>query len=441
MAGGTILSATQWDAFLKELYPSGVPEEILQRDHTFLSMVGKDTEAYGDYLVIPVTYGLPSGRSANIATLLGGSGNSFSPIGPTKSAKFNVSVIEDYAATWIDELTMLKAANDRGSFVNARKFEIDGILTQLGESLSHSLFRTGDGTVGQGNGSWTITGNVITLSRKADTKFFSLGMHLDFVAATGAAVGGAPTGAARALAATYRVTVTKISEDAGTITCAEDGNGAAVANISTYYTSLANTDWIAPVGDYNQNYATTGAEKIKGLAAWIPLVEPTAGDNFWGVDRSVHPTRLAGHRLDDPTAPAEDSIMALAEIMRERGARPGVCILSPRQFTKVSKRLNAKVEYSGAGGNADYGFSSFGVATSAGILKVMTDSDCPEDRGYLLNMSTWKLKHLNGLPHLVTTDGLSMLRRSASDSVEVRARYYAQLVCTAPGQNGVFSVS
>ena len=133
--------------------------------------------------------------------------------------------------------------------------------------------------------------------------------------------------------------------------------------------------------------------------------------------------------------------MTLAEVMRERGARPDTVILSPRQFTKVSKRLNAKVEYSGAGGNAQYGFSSFGIATSAGILKVVTDSDCPEDRGYILRMDTWRLKHLGGLPELVTTDGLSMLRRSASDSVEVRARYYAQLVCTAPGHNGVFSVA
>lgn len=433
----TILGDVQWDALLKELYPTGVPEDMLSRDHQFLSMVSKDTDAYGEYMVIPVMISGPSGRSADIATLLSSTG----PIGPSQSRKFTPSLVEDYAATWINELTMLKASNDRGAFVNARKSEIDQILTALGESLSHALFRTGDGTVGQGNASWTITGNVITLSRKADTKFFALGMHLDFVPATGAAVGGVPVGAARALAATYRVTVTKISEDAGTVTCALDGNGAAVANISTYYTALANTDWVAPAGDYNSAYATTGAEKIKGLAAWLPLVEPTAGDSFWGVDRSVFPTRLAGHRLDDSTAPAEDSIMALAEIMRERGARPDVCILSPRQFTKVSKRLNAKVEYSGAGGNADYGFASFAVATSAGLIKVMTDSDCPEDRGYLLKMSTWKLKHLNGLPHLVTTDGLTMLRRQASDSIEVRARYYAQLVCTAPGQNGVFSVS
>lgn len=428
----TVLGDVQWDALLKELYPSGVPEDMLQRDHTFLSMVSKDTDAYGEYMVIPVVYGGPSGRSADIASLLAATG----PIGPTRSAKFTPSIVEDYGATWINELTMKKAMNDRGAFVNARKFEIDNVITQLGESLSHALFRAGDGTIGQGNSSWTITGTVITLSRKADTKFFGLGMHLDFIANSS----GAPSGAARALAATYRVAVTAIDEDAGTVTCALDSNGATVTNISTYYTSLANSDWIAPVGDYNSAFATTGAEKIKGLAAWIPLAAPTS-TAFWGVDRTVHPTRLAGHRLDDSTAPAEDSIMTLAEVMRERGARPDTVILSPRQFTKVSKRLNAKVEYQDAGGKANYGFSSFGVATSAGIMKVVTDSDCPEDRGYILRMDTWKLKHLGGLPEIVSTDGLTMLRRPGLDQVEVRARYYAQLVCTAPGHNGVFSVA
>lgn len=429
----TVLGDVQWDALLKELYPSGVPEEMLQRDHTFLSMVSKDTDAYGEYMVIPVVYSGPAGRSASIADLLSSTG----PIAPTKSAKFTPSIVEDYGATWINELTMKKAMNDRGAFVNARKFEIDNVITQLGESLSHALWRAGDGTVGQGDGAWTIAGNVITLSRKADTKFFGIGMHLDFIANSS----GAPSGSPRALAATYRAVVTKIDEDAGTVTCALDANGAAVTNLSAKYTSLANTDWIAPVGDYNSSFATTGAEKIKGIAAWIPLAAPADGESFWGVDRSVHPTRLAGHRLDDSTAPAEDSIMSLAEVMRERGARPDTVFLSPRQFTKVSKRLNAKVEYNGAGGDAKYGFSSFGVATSAGILKVVTDSDCPENRGYILRMDTWKLKHLGGLPEIVSTDGLTMLRRPGLDQVEVRARYYAQLVCTAPGHNGVFSVS
>jgi hypothetical protein len=428
----TVLGDVQWDALLKELYPDGLPAEIMMRKHVLMSKLQKDGEAYGEYMVIPVVYDNPAGRSADIATLLGSTG----PIGPTRSVKFNVSLSSDYAATWINELTMRKAANDRGAFVNARKFEVDGLLRQLGNSLAHALYRAGDGTIGKGDNAWTITGNVITLATRADAKFFGVGMHLDFVANSS----GAPSGAPRALAATYRVVVTKVDEDGGTVTCALDSNGAAVTDISSYYTLLDNDDFIAPAGDYNSSYATTGAVKVKGLAAWIPLAAPSASESFWGVDRSVHPTRLAGSRLNDPTAPAEDSIMALAEVMHERGANPDFVVVSPRQFTKISKRLNAKVEYDGAGGDAKYGFMTFGIATSAGVLPVFADPDCPEDRGYILTLDTWRIKHL-GLPEIVTTDGLSALRRPGLDQIEIRCRYYAQLVCYAPGENGVFAVS
>jgi hypothetical protein len=429
----TVLGDVQWNALLKELYPDGLPAEIMMRKHVLLSKLTKDGDAYGDHMVIPVVFDNPAGRSADIASLLGTNG----PIAPTQSVKFLVSLSSDYAATWINELTIRKAANDRGAFVNARKFEVDGLLRQLGNSLAHALYRAGDGTVGQGDGAWTITGKVITLKTRADAKFFGIGMQLDFIANSS----GSPNGSPRALAATYRVVVTAVDEDGGKITCAKDANGAAVTNISSYYTSLANDDFIAPVGDYNSAYATTGAVKVRGLAAWIPLTAPVLGsDSFWSVDRGVHPTRLAGSRLNDSTAPAEDSIMALAEVMHERGANPDIVLISPRQFTKISKRLNAKVEYEGAGGEAKYGFMTFAIATSAGMLPVYADPDCPEDRGYILTMDTWRIKHL-GLPEIVTTDGLSALRRPGLDQIEIRCRYYAQLVCYAPGENGVFAVS
>lgn len=415
----TVLGDVQWNALLKELYPDGLPAEIMMRKHVLLSKIQKDGDAYGDHMVIPVVYDNPSGRSADIGTLLGAAG----PIGPTQSKKFLVSLASDYAATWINELTIRKAANDRGSFVNARKFEVDGLLRQLGNSMAHALYRDGTGSIGKLDGSSAINTPTITLLTRADAKFFTIGMQLDFAST----VSGAP-GTLRAV--TGRATVTKVDEDAGVITTDQ-------ANVSAGYTALANTDFVFQVGDF---IGSVG-QKIKGLAAWIPLTAPTTGDNFWSVDRSVHPTRLAGNRLNDPTAPAEDSIMALAEVMHERGASPDFCVVSPRQFTKMSKRLGAKVEYDNGGkGPANYGFMTFAIATSAGMIPVYADPDCPEDRGYLLELSTWRIKHL-GLPEIVTSDGVSALRRPGLDQLEIRCRYYAQLVCTAPGMNGVFAVS
>lgn len=430
-----VLGDVSWSALTKELYPDGLPEQILMRKHLLLTKMGKDGDAYGDHIKVPIVWDNPAGRSSNIGELLGTS-TSGSPISPTQSSAFLVYLSSDYAATWINELTVLKASNDRGAFVNAFKFEVDGLLRQLGNSLGHGLYRDGSGTVARGDGAWTISGNVITLLNRPDTKFFNRGMLLDFIPN----VSSAPAGAPRTLAATFRAQVTAVDEDNALVTCALDSSGAALSNITTLYTGLANTDWIAPVGDYTSTFSSTGFQKIRGLAAWCPLTSPTS-TLFWGVDRSQFPTRLGGHRLNDPTAPAEDSILALGEVMHERGASPDIAIVSPRQFTKISKRLNSKVEYDGAGGDAKYGFMTFGIATSAGIIPVYADSDCPEDRGFLLTMDTWKIKHLKELPHIVATDGVTSLRRPGLDQQEVRCRYYAQPVCYAPAENGTFAVS
>ena len=429
----TVLGDIQWNALTKELYPDGLPAEIMMRKHVFLTKVQKDGDAYGDHMTIPVVFDNPAGRSADIGQLLQAAGSyGTGLIAPTQSRKFLVYLSSDYAATWINELTIRKAANDRGAFVNARKFEIDGLLRQLGNSMGHAIYRDGTGSAGRLDGTSALTGTTFTLLTRADAKFFWIGMQLDAISN----VSNVPT-LVRALTGSARPVVSKVDEDGGVITCLTDSAGVAITNLSTYWTGLTNTDFLAQAGDFT---IAAGGGKLRGLAAWLPLAAPVSGDNFWGVDRSVHPTRLAGNRLNDPTAPAEDSIMALAEVMHERGASPDCVLVSPRQFTKISKRLNSKVEYDGAGGDVKYGFMTFGIATSAGILPVYADPDCPETQGYILSLDSWRVKHL-GLPEIVTTDGLSALRRPGLDQIEVRCRYYAQLVCYAPGDNGVFAYS
>src|SRR5678816_1296344 len=141
-----VVGDVQWDAMLKELYPPGLPTDMMLRNHSFLSLVPKDDNATGEYMVIPVIYDLPPGRSAAPDQVFN---TSTGPVDASKHKKFLPFLVEDYAATYLNMLTVYKTANDRGSFVEARKMEIDGILTQLGNSLAHSLFRDGTGAIGQ----------------------------------------------------------------------------------------------------------------------------------------------------------------------------------------------------------------------------------------------------------------------------------------------------
>lgn len=409
----TVVGDVQWDAMLKELYPPGLPTDMMLRNHPFMSLVPKDDNATGEYMVIPVIFDLPPGRSADPAQVFN---STTGPVGPSKHTKFTPALVEDYAATYLNMLTVYKTANDRGSFVEARKMEIDGIITQLGNSLAHALFRGGDGAVGQVNSA--VGAAAITLKNRSDAKFFVIGGQYALQDGTSGVPGGALRNGGNF------ATVAGVDEDAGVITF--------TGNLSAAIAAAAINDFFVAVGDSN--------EKVTGLAGWVPLASPSA-TLFFGVNRTLHPTRLAGSRLDQPNVPAEDTITELAEIMAERGARPDRVFVSPRQFSKIAKRLNAKVEYENAGGNADYSFSTVTVHTSAGALKLTPDPDCADTLGYILEMKHWRLKHLLDLPHIVMDDGIRALRRSGSDSIEIRARYYAQLVCYKPGAQGVFSCS
>jgi hypothetical protein len=408
---GTVVTVTELDAVMKELYPDGVPWEIMQAAHPLLAMMQQDSNAYGEYIVVPVHYDLSPGRSANIATLLGADG----PIGANKTLKFNVTIVEDYAASWLDSLTLKKMANDRGAFVEARKFETDALIKQLGNSAGHALYRSGTGSVAQILSGSTITGTTLSLANGKDAKFFGVGDQIQFSATDGGAL----------LDSGDFATITAVNADA---TSAQLTFAAALTSIA----GLTDTSFLIKRGDSN--------EKIKGLAAWLPLTAPTAGDNFYGADRSVRPDRTAGSRLDQPTYPVEDSILELADVLKEKGASGTLkAFISPRQFTKMVKRLNAKVQYDDAGGTAKYSFANVEIYTAAGVVRVYADPDCPDNRGYLLNMDTWRMKHLGEMPHIVVDDGIRALRRSGSDSIEVRVRQYYQPVCYAPGENGVFS--
>ena len=90
--------------------------------------------------------------------------------------------------------------------------------------------------------------------------------------------------------------------------------------------------------------------------------------------------------------------------------------------------------------DAGIGFQGVKVNVGKSIATVIPDHNCPADKMFMLQLDTWKLKSLEGMPMILDMDGLKMLRVSNDDSVEVRVGYYANVICEVPGFNGVFSI-
>jgi len=409
----TDLTMNAFGAMLKELYPAGVPQNVAVKRHPFLSMLKKMDDFEGDALVLPIFYENPGGRSATF-----GSSQTYS--NASKSKKWVLSQIPDYATVKMDALTIRASRSNKGAFVNARKTEIDLMLRALGNSAAHALYREGYGSVGT-IGTTTVVPDgshgLVVLANADDARNFAVGATYVFSLGSDGTTPSASAGPYECIA---------VDEDAGSCTFSPDLAGDVDLG-----------DYIFQHGDVN---TTTGAAlKMTGLAGWIPLAAPSA-TLFFGVDRTAHVTRLAGHRLNATGNSIEENILTLSENIVRGGGAPDKCFINHGNFNKLVKGLGTKVEYNGAGGQADVGFGGVQIHTSAGPVMVHPDPDCPANRGYCLQMDTWALHHLDAFPHIDTLDGNNSLRHAEADGIEVRARYWAQLACVAPGWNGVFAI-
>jgi hypothetical protein len=88
-------------------------------------------------------------------------------------------------------------------------------------------------------------------------------------------------------------------------------------------------------------------------------------------------------------------------------------------------------------------FKSLVLPTGSGSINIIQDRNCPPQTAFLLTMSTWKLRSLGKVPHILTygLEGLDGLRVGNADALEIRIGYYGNLICSAPGWNCIVRLS
>jgi len=395
------LNLTSFDAMLKAFYTNKKIESLVYPDNPLLAMMPKNMNTGGKYHVVPMKYGNTVGTSATFAT-------ASSNKGASKYEDFLVTRVKYYSLADIDNETILSSKNNSAAFMAAATSEIDSAIQAATRNLGLSMFGNKSGAIGIVSSTSTET---ITLNQIQDISNFEVGQKLQFADAE--VTGGIKSNTAD------NGTIASINRSLGTVTMTA-GDAAAVA--------WADGDFIFHEDDRNL--------KMAGLGAWIPTTAPTSGDSFYGVDRSVDVTRMAGLREDYSGAPIEEAIIDLANKISREGGRPDVCFISFDKFADLVKSLGSKVQYINTK-VADFGFSGISIIGPKGIIKVIPDQNCPHSKMYILTLSSWELVSLGPCPQLLTQDGLRVLRNASSDSIEVRVGYYGNIVNHAPGFSGV----
>lgn len=385
----------------KKVYSDGAVGDLAMRDHPLFMEIARRGGFTGADFNYAIRYANPQGIAGTFADAQTGAESSKGKqLRALRRPKFGVITMNGEAIAACD--------GDRGAFLDLVRQETDGKIEEMGDRLSFDLYRDGNGVRGRRA---SLAGNIVTLTVADDARNFKEGMTV--IAdnnITGASPGAGST------------KVLKVDEDAGTV---ELVSAAALAG-------FADNDYLFAKGD--------PGTCMEGLAVCTPLTAPTAGDSFRGIDRSNDPRRLAGVRINDTNTTIEENVGLAAVKVSQIGKRQDRHYVNPINFWQVARRLNAKVEYDSAGGTGDYGFQFLMVHTPAGTVKMVSDPDCPTNFGYGCRASEHYLKHLRGLPHIVSDDGLANLRQTSDDGIEARARAWVNYIQITPGSFSVIAI-
>lgn len=389
---------------LKRIYPgpNGFTVAAL-RNHPLSSMIKKTTGFTGVSAHRAIQYTLPAGVSLTFA-------NAQSAASLAKTVQWTLTRKNRYGSLTLTGDDIHASKSNEGAFVSALKQQADACLSYMGQQIGHAMYRDKYASIGARASAAT---NVITLSNASDALYFMEGMT---VCASSAAYS----------MRTGTTTVTAVDYDAGTVTLT---SAAAI-------TSFADTDLLYPAhaaGDIGTSF--------NGLAGWIPLTAPTAGDSFNGVDRSVNPVLLSGHRLNDTTGTYEEILQELmAKVSRtaDKGTPQELKIMmNPVPYGVFLRQLGSKVEYY-EHKTAEVGFGGILIHGAIGTVNVQPDPDCASNRTYLLNLKDWDMLTMGpDFPHVIEDDGMPFVRSATADAVEGRLRCWGDLYCCQPKNQGV----
>lgn len=407
------------ESLLKDYYTDDpIAEQSFYKNPMFAILSGEAEECEGRRVPQPIEITHPGGASANYGEAMTGSRKS-------TFEDFMLAVKEQYSRVLVDYPTILKMRSKKGAFKKAID-EFDRGFRGVGEKIAKRLYRTAGGTVGK---STNISTAAVTLEDPADAFNFDRGDRMQLVSAM---TGGTLRGSGGVL------TVVGVARQTGIITFDAAPNTLSGATIG---------DFFVRKGDYDAC--------LSGLEDWLPVTNRAArlAATFNGVVRTLDEDRLGGIYIDGSGLGGLDEILIqLVGMVGMHGGSPDVVFVNPRTMvdlqillqgkTVICTEVNTKMR--GEDGNfLTIGFPGLRVQVGGATVTIYGDRNCPSNRIYALQKSTWKLWHLGSkLVDFLGADlGLPRLKMAETEpSVESKNGSYIELGCSAPGWNGVASI-
>lgn len=377
-------------------------------------------------------YDTGAGRSANF-------GNAQSYQTAPQTIEFQVTRVTNYSLATLTGDFLRASAQNIGSFMPGAELNVKSAFQSIGNDLAHDIFSDGSGvrgTYGLSGGAGSIVSGVITLDSLSQVYQFGVGMAL-----VSYSVSGQTPTQSTGSALGY---VIGVDTSAGTVTVSATAGGAA-GTPSSWSTSFP---YLAQVGDVNfvsNGLASANMLKIAGFAAWVPLTAPGGSDLFFGVNRSVSPTKLAGLRFTGSNESIQDALIDAVNQLAANGSEagdPDFIFINPVSYQTLVKQLTSQGVYqmikAKINEDVSISFKALVLPTANGEIAILQDRNCQSQLAWIITLKTWKLRTLGKCPQFLTYPGFYDqlgIPVPGSDAIQLQIGYYGNMTCNAPGAN------
>jgi hypothetical protein len=392
-------------SILQRMYGPDMAEHEFDRD-AYAQEMKKDTGGFGEGRHVVVRVSQTGGFSPDFARALANKK-------PAGEKRFFVTEKKLYSLFGLDGLFLRKAKGKPNSLIKGFDGEMRSAMRRFYAELDRSVWGDAGGSLGQLSAA-TVLASTTALFRTAKALFglYPTNSRIAFSSDTG--TGTSPAGLrGPAPDVPTLLDVTGENFDANTITTQQLLNTVPGITVN---------DFVFYDGFY--------ANSMTGKRGWNPIVAPSPGENFFGVDRSTSPQLLSGWR-----APAKANFETTAINALTLAAQAGVMASGLRLYAnledwqKVVIELGAKYQRQPTDAKQVAGAKGIEVYGPKGTATIFGSNYVPPGNGWLGDPKSDTLLSEGQIPDILDEDGLGKLVRSPTDdSYDTRLGGYANTI-------------
>lgn len=387
-------------ALYKRIYPKGVAEQLYKKS-VGLADAKKKTDFGGEGAYINIATSGTAGGSADFPTALANQG-------PSTQKRFFITHKTEYQVASVTGRAIATSMNDKMAILKVLKVEMDKANYKFGQALSAKFHGNAGGSLGQISAGSNVGTATITLALPSDIAKFEIGDWIQ--TSTDNGTGTSPVGVATGTSGN-QAQIVSLDRQLGTLTLG--AFWSTIGAVASYY--------IFRAGDY--------ANAFTGLGGWNPITAPTAGDLFFGMDRSVGDvTRQSGDRYSANSGGSyEDTVLnALAQTAR-LGARLPRAYVEPLDFNQLVKELGSKRIIESKTRETGIGFTGIQVYTAMGPCEIVSDIFAPKGYGRAVDPDDITLMTAGECPNPLNWGGAQSTQVLANaDAVQFRIGAYGE---------------